>query len=157
MNLYEIKSEIENIMTTDENGELDNDVFEKLEQLAIAENQKIENVGLYIKNLNSDADQIKQEVKALQARQKSLERKAERLKAYLSSYLLDSGKTKYSTSRIDLSFRKSEQVQCDESILPAKYWRIKKEVDKAGIKKLLKSGTKVKGASLVEVQNIQIK
>ena len=157
MNLYEIKSEIENIMTTDENGELDNDVFEKLEQLAMAENQKIENVGLYIKNLNSDADQIKQEVKALQARQKSLERKAERLKAYLSSYLLDSGKTKYSTSRIDLSFRKSEQVQCDESILPAKYWRIKKEVDKAEIKKLLKSGARIKGASLVEVQNIQIK
>lgn len=159
MNLYEIKSEIEALFSkVDENGELPDDIAQQLERLAITEHEKIENTGLYIKNLLSDADAIKNEVDRLNERRQAMTHKAERLKNYLSDYLANNGKDKFSTSRIDLRFRKSEQVNIYQDIdLPDDFWRVKREPDKATIKKLLKAGESVPGAELVERQNLQIK
>lgn len=159
MNLYEIKSEIESLFNrVDENGELPDDVAEQLEQLAITEHEKIENTGLYIKNLLSDADAIKNEVDRLNERRQAMTHKAERLKNYLSDYLTNNNKDKFSTARIDLRFRRSEQVYIyQDADLPNDLWRVKREPDKATIKKLLKAGQAVPGAELVERQNLQIK
>ena len=157
MNLYEIKSEIESLFSrVDENGELPDDIAVQIEQLAITEHEKIENTGLYIKNLLSDADAIKNEVDRLNERRQAMAHKAERLKNYLSDYLANNGKDKFSTSRIDLRFRKSEQVNIYGDIADD-LWRVKREPDKATIKKLLKAGEFVPGAELVERQNLQIK
>ena len=159
MNLYEIKSEIESLFSrVDENGELPDDIAEQIEQLAITEQEKIENTGLYIKNLLSDADAIKNEVDRLNERRQSMAHKAERLKNYLSDYLTNNNKDKFSTARIDLRFRRSEQVHIyQDADLPNTLWRVKLEPDKATIKKLLKAGENVPGAELVERQNLQIK
>lgn len=159
MNLYEIKSEIEALFSkVDENGELPDDIAQQLERLAITEHEKIENTGLYIKNLLSDADAIKNEVDKLNERRQAMTNKAERLKNYLTDYMTANSKDKFSTSRIDLRFRKSEQVNIYQDIdLPDDLWRVKREPDKATIKKLLKAGESVPGAELVERQNLQIK
>lgn len=159
MNLYEIKSEIESLFNrVDENGELPDDIAQQLEQLAITEHEKIENTGLYIKNLLSDADAIKNEVDRLNKRRQAMTHKAERLKNYLSDYLTNNNKDKFSTARIDLRFRRSEQVRIyQDADLPNDLWRVKLEPDKATIKKLLKAGEIVPGAELVERQNLQIK
>ena len=159
MNLYEIKSEIEALFSkVDENGELPDDIAQQLERLAITEHEKIENTGLYIKNLLSDADAIKNEVDRLNERRQAMTHKAERLKNYLSDYLANNGKDKFSTARIDLRFRRSEQVHIyQDADIPNDLWRVKLEPDKAHIKELLKAGESVPGAELVERQNLQIK
>ena len=159
MNLYDIKSEIEALFSkVDENGELPEDIAEKIEQLAITEHEKIENTGLYIKNLLSDADAIKNEADRLNERRQSMTHKAERLKNYLSDYLTANNKDTFSTARIDLRFRRSEQVHIyQDADLPNTLWRAKLEPDKAHIKELLKAGEVVPGAELVERQNLQIK
>lgn len=162
MNLYEIKSEIESLFDrVDENGELSDDIAEQLEQLAITEQEKIENTGLYIKHLVADAKAIREEELALAERRRKKENKADRLKEYLSGYLAAKGYKKYETPRALVSIRPSTACEVDESVLPQeeKYWITKttQKPDKKWITTLLKDGHEVPGAKLVERQNINIK
>lgn len=70
---------------------------------------------------------------------------------------------KFKTDRVQISWRRSEQVETDaDFMLWAKehsaYLRFKEpEVDKAALKDALKSGIEVPGAHLVENNNIQIR
>ena len=57
-----------------------------LEALKMERDTKIENIALWIKNLLSDAEQIKAEKEALAKREKSAVNKAENLSRYLSLY-----------------------------------------------------------------------
>lgn len=143
----------------EETGEIlfDEDNFDQLEMLR---SDKMENVALYIKSVEADAAAIKAEEKALKDRREVKEKKAERLRDYLTRSMQTFGDTKLETPRVALSFRKSEQVEIvDEGKLPPDYCRTKTTVtpDKAAIKKAIKSGEAVDGATLVERQNLQIK
>lgn len=130
--------------------------IERLDQLQMDRDSKIENIALYIKNLLSDAEGIKAEKENLAQRQKVAENKANSLKKYLSGYLAGQ---KFSTARVAISFRKSESVNIkDSTAIPKEYLKYKDpEPDKTAIKSVLKSGKAVPGAELVQNQNIQIK
>lgn len=130
---------------------------EKLNALFMEKNQKIENVALWIKNLQADALAYKAEKDAFAARQKAAENKVESLKAWLAEALQGE---KFSSTRCAVSWKPSEAVKCtDESIIPKKYLvkTITFRPDKAAIKNAIKSGLKVKGAELVNNLNPQIK
>ena len=152
-NLYEIQDEILNCIDM-ETGEIID--IDKFDNLRLERDTKIENIGLWIKNLRSEAEAYKTEKDSFAERQKRAENKAESLKRYLSSVL--EGK-KFSTSRLDISFRKSTRVEIDESQLPANFLQevVSYKIDKSDIGKKLKAGETIKGAELVESQNIQIK
>ena len=130
--------------------------IDRLDQLQMDRDTKIETIALYIKNLLSDAAGIKAEKDNLAQRQKVAENKANSLKKYLSGYLAGQ---KFSTSRVAISFRKSESVNIkDSTAIPNEYLKYKDpEPDKTAIKSVLKSGKAVPGAELVQNQNIQIK
>lgn len=162
MNLFEIDARLNNCFVIDENvvdietGE----IFDKdyLDQLEMMKEEKIENIAKWIKNLDSDIEQLKKQKDAFATRQKVAENKRDSLKNYLSSYL-EYQKWEAKDKSVSVSFRKSEAVKIvDESVIPRK-WFIKQEpkLDKAGIKAALKSNTKVRGAELETKQNIQIK
>ena len=132
-----------------------------LEALKMERDTKIENIALWIKNLLSDAEQIKAEKEALAKREKSAVNKAENLSRYLSLYL--NGK-KFHTPKVSISFRKSEVLdifdikkllKTDNADSYLKY--VEPTPDKTAIKQALKSGVKIPGCSLVEKNNIQIK
>ena len=128
-----------------------------LDELQMARNDKIENVGLWIKNLNAEAAAVKAEKDAMADRQKRLEKKAESLKGYLA-YALNG--QKFSTPRVAMSFRKSESVNItDENAVPEEYLNITivSKPDKKSIKDALKEGKEISGAELVTKNNIQIK
>ena len=72
MNLYQIDAEILKVIDFETGEVLDED---KLEELQMSKNEKIENILLYIKNLNADAEIIKAEEKALAERRKAKENK----------------------------------------------------------------------------------
>lgn len=139
----------------EETGEILN--AQDLDELKMAREDKIEGVGLWIKNLTAEAEAVKNEKNAMAERQKRLEKKVESLKGYLT-YALQG--EKFSTPKVAMSFRKSESVSIpDDAAIADEYCNISvvKKPDKTMIKKALKEGKDIFGASLITKQNLQIK
>lgn len=151
--LYEINEEILNCVDT-ETGEIIDP--EKLSQLQMDFDDKVEGIALWIKDLLSDAAAIKAEKDKLNERQKVCENKAKNLKEYLSGFLAGQ---KFRTPRVAISYRKSESVNVsDIGKIPEEYLKYKDpEPDKTAIKAAIKSGQIIDGAEIVVNQNIQIK
>ena len=81
--------------------------------------------------------------------------KAESLKRYLEMAL---GGEKFKTSKVSISYRKSEIIEIDEiEKLSDKFIKIEKKADKKAIKVAIKEGAEIVGARIVENNNIQIK
>lgn len=157
MNLYEIEKEI--MLCVDmETGEIID--CEKLDALTMERDQKIENIALWVKNLEADAKAYKEEKDSFAQKQKAAENKAKSLKEYLSRFLAG---TTYKSTKVNIGFRKSESVDVFslESLIEygnADYLKYKEpEADKTAIKAALKSGANIPGCILVESNNIQIK
>ncbi len=145
-----------------ETGEvIDEQAWAELEALQMAREDKLENVALWVKDLNAEAAAIKNEEAALKARRQSAEKKAESLKGYLAYAL--GGAERFKTSKVAISWRKSETVELLEGVdpvtLPLEYQRVKVSVepDKSKLKDALKAGEEIPGVELVEKQNLQIK
>ena len=152
--LYEINEQLL-ALTDQETGEVID--VEKFDSLQIERNEKLENIALWYKNLNSEAAAYKAEKDAFAEKQKRAENKANSLKKYLDSALHGS---KFSTVKVDISWRKSTSVNVlDVEKLPEEYKKTETIVtaDKTELAKALKSGVEIEGATLVENQNIQIK
>jgi len=151
--LYEIDSAITSCLDT-ETGEIIDE--NRLNELLIERDFKLEGVALWVKNLESDAEAIGNEIDALKKRQKTAQNKAVSLRRWLSNAMTAAV---FETPRVRISFRKSTVTTIDESLLPKK-WCTKKVIispDKEAIKAALKAGQKIRGACLTENQNIQIK
>lgn len=152
--LYEIDMQILSCIDQ-ETGELID--FERFESLQIERSQKIENVALWIKNLQSDALAYKAEKEVFAERERAATKKAEQLKGWLAEALEGQ---KFSTGRCAVSFRRSEAVEIlDENSIPQEMMiqAISFKPDKKAIKELLKAGQEVSGCRLVENLNTQIK
>ena len=153
-NLYEIDQAILECLDA-ETGEIIDP--EQLDNLFMERNQKIENVALWIKNLESDALAFKAEKDAFAYREKAATKKAENLKAWLARVLEGE---KFSTSKCAISFRKSEQVEIfNEGAVPDELLirTVSTRPDKKFIKELLKCGHEIGGCRLVENLNTQIR
>lgn len=158
MTLYEINQELENAFDSlidPETGEILDDAC-VLDALTMERNEKIENIALMIKNLRADAEAINAEAKKLKARAKACENRSEWLRSYLAMNLEGE---EFKSPRAAISWRRSEAVNVtDVWALPAEYIRMADpEPDKTAIKKALKSGETVNGATLVENYSLQIK
>ena len=151
MRLYEIMYEIENCVDF-QTGEID---VERLSELEIARDEKIQNSALFIKNLRADAEAFKKEKLEFAKRQKQAEMKVNQLKYYLSKCL---DGNKFETDKVKISFRKSESVEIDESLFDDdRFFEMERKYNLSDIKKALKKGERIDGAEIVESQNIQIK
>lgn len=153
MKLYEIDEAILACIDT-ETGEIIDEA--RLDELEIEYNTKIENVGLWIKDLNAEAKAIKEEVDSLNGRRKVVENKANSLKEYLR-YALDG--QKFKTPKLSVSYRKSKSVNIvSQEAIPEEYLKSgEPTVNKTEVKKAIEQGQVVPGAEIVENQSIQIK
>lgn len=161
MNLYAINDLITQAFDSAvdmETGEIvSEEAYEALDCLQMEFNQKAEGILLWIKNLSAEAEALKKEKNAFADRQAAVERKAESLKKYISGVLCGN---KFSTERVSVTWRKSESVEYDGNVydLPEELLKYKEpEINKTELKKRLKSGEIIDGASLVQKNNIQIK
>ena len=164
--LYEIDKDIEAIIdrmfeeVDEETGEVKAENVNKLKELQEARDQKLDNLGAFIKNLTSDVEAMKAEKDILDKRIKTKQNKIEWLKSYVASDLLANNQEKFESSRVVFSFRKSVSVSIpDETKIPKKYFKkvTTEKLDREGIGKLLKEGHTIRGAELIEKQNLQIK
>ena len=161
MKLYEIDKAIAECLDLETGEILD---IDRLNEMQVEREKKLENVALYIKQLEAEADAIKCEEYMLAERRKAKENKANRLKGWLASVL--SGQA-FETARVKLSFRKSEKVDfTDEFELLTYLEKNNKDhcikykfpdISKAEVGKLIKAGEKIPGAVLVETNNLQMK
>lgn len=152
-NLYEIDEQIMQCIDEDTGEILD---LEKLNHLQMQQEQKVESLALWYKNLLSDAAALKAEKENFAAREKSARNRAESIKAYLSDFL---NGEKFETKKAKITFRKSKQVDIiDQSTIDDDYLIYQEpRPNKTKIKEALKSGAQLKGVQLVEKKNIQIK
>lgn len=153
MNLYEIESAILDCIDQETGEVID---IEKLEQLSIDRDTKVENIALWIKNLKAESEAYKAEKQAFEQRQKVAENKMESLKKYLSGYL---NGAKFKTTKVSCSFRSSTAVEVsDMSLLPEEYKRYREpEPMKTEIKEAINKGVDVPGAALVSNLSLIIK
>ena len=163
--LYEINADIERCIidgTNFETGEFL--AYDELNELELERDAKLEGVALFIKDTRAEAAAIEAEIKTLKERMDKLNRNADGAEMWLAKSL--DGK-KFSTSKVECSFRKSVSVEVAEDFI---YWATingkynlinYKETstpDKAKIKELLKNGGNLADkARLVEKQNITVR
>ena len=149
MTIYEINEEILNCIDL-ETGEIID--IDRLNDLQLERDAKIENVACWIKELKAEAEAIKTEKQTLAERQRVAENKAESLKKWLA-YALQG--EKFKTAKCSVSFRKSEVVEITDEGLN----NLMKEHDelltykapepnKKAIKDALKDGLSVQGVRL---------
>lgn len=166
--LYELDAKIAELLDTGfemscidaETGEIDETQLAiYLEQLQLDRKTKIDNIAVYVKNLEAEADAIKAEEKKLKERREAKERKAERLKNYIKTSMMLQGETKFESARVSMALRNSKAVVVDENKLESVYFinKIVQSVDKKAIKAALEAGILVEGAMLEERKNLQIK
>lgn len=177
-NLYEIDYQLqmlEDYMVDVETGEiLDEDSFNaKFDEIQMALSEKIENSMCFYKNLQADIEAFKAEEKNLAQRRKVKENLAERVKNRIDNYVTmqftdeegnvdkdNLNKWKFETPKVKLSYRKSDSVEVsDINLLPKEYIKEKIELsaDKTALKKALKDGKEINGATVVTKLNMQVK
>jgi len=161
MKLYEINTEIEMLVAYAEafaeqnDGVIPDHLQERMNELQIVRDDKIEAIGVVIKEKIALAGALFEEEKVLQARRKQAEKTIDWLKSYLSSNLSE----KFETPWVAISFRKSSSVEVDETKLEDSYCNIKtiRTPDKTYIKECINAGVKVEGAWITERKNVVIK
>ena len=157
MTLYEIDNAIYECVNED--GEVID--HEKLEELQMERDKKIEGIAVWIKELTAEANAIKEEKLKLEARQKVAENKVKSLKNYLAYALKGAS---FRTAKVSVSFRKTESVEVTpdglENLKAMRDDLLKykePEPDKTAIKQALKSGLSVSGVRLVQNTSTIIK
>lgn len=130
---------------------------ERLDALLMERSQKIENVALWVKNLQADALAFKAEKETFEKREKAATLKANALKEWLAKAL---DGEKFSTTKCAVSFRKSTKLEVlDADSVPKEFMveTVTVKPDANAIKAVLKTGQEVNGCRLIESLNTQIK
>lgn len=161
MNIYEIDQQIASLIDEETGELLDVQAFMDLQ---MEREHKVENMVLWLKNLSYQSADIKKEIDVLTERKRRVDRKCEYIKRYIAEIL---GGEKFSTSKCSVSYihRKSLQVQDSASLAS---WleenghsdlvvRKEPEISKKSVTDLIKQGTKVPYAELVENTSLVVK
>lgn len=161
ISLYEIDSAITSLVDQETGEILD---YEAFAELKMAREEKIEGMAIWHKNLTAEAAAIRAEEINLAARRKSLEKKADSLKQYLTEILAGD---KFNTARVACSFRKTKSVEIQDeegfiqameaSMCPDYLKYSAPTINRTAITNAIKSGVDVPGAKLIEKLNLSIK
>ena len=160
--LYEIDAAILEAVDQETGEILDT---EKLDALQMEREAKLEGVALWIKDLKAEADAVKAEADKLTARKKALDNKIDSIKTWLTGALCgEKLKTArcnvYQTHGQRLAVADEDQLICflQTQENPGRFLRFRDpELRKDELKKALKDGVTIPGASLEETESVVIK
>lgn len=158
--LYELNEKLAKYqMEFDEDGVWVNE--DELAELKMAKEEKRENIALWVKNIEAEAQAVYTEAKNLMDRHKRLVNKANNLHDYLA---LDLNGEPFRTARVDIRWRKSEAVEItNEDAVPDRFLDISvvRKPMKNEVKKYLKEaeakGEEVPWARLNRKNNMILK
>lgn len=157
--------EISKLMNTDrlfkvsDNESVDTEtgeVFDKeyLDNLPMEQEEKSRNVGLVIKNMSNDMEQIEKEIKRLTAMKKSTQSKIESLKSYILTYGCP-----VKDVAVTIRFSKGrESVEVEKGVdLPEPFRNYTWTPNKKAIGEALKEGQEIEGCRLVRKPSVSVK
>lgn len=153
MKIYEIDAAIMNCFDL-ETGEITD--IEAFDALQMEREKKIENLACWIKDLEAKAEALKKQKDNFASRQAAIEAKAEKLSKYLEFVL---GGVNFSSTLAEVKFRKTEKVEISDIYKIDEEYLTYKEptANKNAIKKAIKAGQVIEGASLVSGLSMSIK
>ena len=161
--LYEIDQEILECVDM-ETGEIIDP--EKLTALQIERERKLEGVALWVKDLNYEAQMVKEEADKLTARKKSLDNKIASLKAWLL-WALDGEKLKTPRCNVYQTHNTKLNVIDEQSVVnyiqthyqePEQFLKFSlPEIRKDAVKAELKAGKEIPGTALETTESVVIK
>ena len=154
--LYELTGQFLDIYNMELDEETKLDTLDSIDWQTDYE-EKVENYIKVIKNIESDVEARKNEIKRLTELNKADEKKKVHLKETLSTSMVLTGHERVDTPLFKVSFRKSQAVEVDELVLPESYKVATWKPDKKRLKEDLKNGLEIVGASLVERKNLSIR
>lgn len=168
MNLYEIKENYLELMRKIETGEIEAEfIADTLESIQDELDTKIDNISCYIKNLQAEAQAIKDEETRLYERRKAKESKADSLTAYLEKIMIEANVRKVETSRNSIVIKTTPpSVKVDDGFIAwatENGWddliRVKTtyEPNKVELKERMKSGDVIPHCRLEHSEKITIK
>lgn len=162
--LYEIASEYQSMVNRLMDLNLDEQtIADTIEAESGALETKAINVAMFIRNLESSAEQIKLAEKAMAERRKQLENKADSVKQYLFDNMKRTGITKIDSPYFALTIKKNpaKLIIDDAGAIPAELYVYPETPapypDNAKIKDMLKAGEVVNGARLQQDERLDIK
>jgi len=163
--LYEIDKKLNdaiNFGCDTETGEFFDD--NALNELHLELDKKIEGIGIYSKNIQSDINELDTEIKNLKERKEQKEKKKNNIENYLKDYLLNNDIPMFETPKVLIKFRKSTTVNVlDINKVPLDFIKrkeiIEDSVDKNAVKAYIKShkDETINGIEVVENKNMSIK
>ena len=154
--LYELTGQFLDIYNMELDEETKLDTLDSIDWQTDYE-EKVENYIKVIKNIESNVEARKNEIKRLTELNKADEKKKDHLKETLSTSMVLTGHERVDTPLFKVSFRKSQAVEVDELVLPESYKVATWKPDKKRLKEDLKNGLEIVGASLVERKNLSIR
>lgn len=132
------------------------EVFDKeyLDNLPMEQEEKSLNVGLVIKNMSNDMEQIDKEIKRLTAMKKSTQSKIESLKSYILTYGCPVKEV-----AVTIRFSKGrESVEVEKGVdLPESFRKYTWTPNKTAIGEALKEGQEIAGCRLVRKPSVSVK
>lgn len=144
-NLYDIRENIRWLQMLAEMQELTDDQELELQTLEIDRVEKLEDIVKIIRNLEADIKTYGDEIKAFQKKKQRAQKNVEYLRKQLIYDLMDNEEEKKRVGHFTIGLsRTSGKIDViDESLVPAKFKRIKQEVSKTAIRDHINSGGEV--------------
>jgi hypothetical protein len=115
--LFEINHQIQDLIAQNidpDTGMINPDIDDELEKLEMQKEQKILNVAKFIKNLESDALQHKEESKRQSERARKLQNKADWLRGYI--YTNMNQNEQYEDAQACVSYSKKPSIEIDKFV-----------------------------------------
>ena len=161
MTLYEMNTEYIELLCLSEDPEVDPQLIaDTMEAIEGDYNEKIENYGKVIRQLEHDAAALDYEAKRLKNRKDSIEASIKRMKAAIKESMELRGESKVDTQLFKFSIRKNPAsvVIDDDAVVPVEYLIPQDpKVDKTELKKALNAGKVFDGIRLEQGTSLSIK
>lgn len=158
MNLYEMTTNAHSLYELLTEGEIDEQTFnDTLEAMGVDE--KLESYCKVIRQLESDAEQLKSEKERIASKEKTVSNSITRMKTAIADFLHAQGSTKSNAGIFSVSLVQSKAVSVyDESKIPQEFWLPQApKLDKKSIRELLLKAEHVEGCELQINEGVRIK
>ena len=160
MRLYQMTQNYLNLQELLENPEVPEEiVLKSLGELDEELEEKAENIAKLIKTLELESKAIKEEETRLATNRKVMENKAKRLKEYLESSMIATGKIKFKRKLFSFNIQKNApSVEIDNfELLPKKFIEFEPKAKKKEILAALKNGEVIEGVRLKQTESLRIR
>jgi len=168
MNLYQINNEVKRLIEDSvdaETGEIAEEAFEKLNALELSKQEVINNTALTYKEIDNFRTAIKNEIARLKDIDRSVSRKQELIRRYLSQNIGEGEKIQ--TENYTITWRKSAKIVQDDNLISLEELKKRNndsvrekvvlELDKKYLTELAKAGKPLpEGVQYVKINNIKI-